>query len=516
MIYKRTWLSNLLWAAYTCVAGTLLAIYTVLFWENEIGMGTVYHMTAFVALVLVFVIACYLLIYKVILKIGNKDGISRRAAIIWEIFIVFSIYFTGLIYRIALYMDNSVGLIEVTEYYKAVYGNISENAELMLHGASYLYILCLSFVLSFFGDAAVWLQIFIQMATLLLAYFIVKRMAGKIAAGITMLMLAVSSIYINQIFNIGPECLFFALYLIGMLAVVGYVKSYCQDHMNAVTAIFGAVFLGIIIGVLTYLDAVSVTLLILLPGIITGVSKTKADEEKGKSLTVKFAVFILIIAVLAAGLTVMGVFALDAYASGLPYREISEAWCGLYMSNLPVDYMLYHTEYSLIECYIQVVISVFLVISFWNTEKTQNASPWIVLMLLIAPTPLARVGVLPYQVFSIFIWSALAGIGLQQSCILDAKQTAETAEAGERSSTSEAAGTPEVLGKSVTVTITSEKPEQPAAPGNNEKVSKPRFIENPLPLPKKHVRKEIDFQYEVPEDKMKFDIDIKENDDFDI
>lgn len=502
MIYKRTWLSNLLWAAYTCAAGTLLAIYTVLFWKNEIGMGTVYHMIAFVALVLVLIIACCLLINKTALKLGNKYKISRRAAIICEIFVVFCIYFAGLIYRIELYINSSMDSIEVTEYYLAASGNIREYVELILHGASYLYILCLSLVLYFFEDAAVWLQIFIQMATLLLAYFTVKKMVGKIAAGITMLMLAVSSTYVNQICNIGPESLFFALYLIGMLIVGGYVKSYCRDCLNAVTAIIGAVFLGIVIGILTYLDAVSITLVILLPGLITGVRKTNEDKEKSESSTAKFAVLIIIITIITAGLTVMGAFALDAYASGLAYREITEAWVGLYMSHLSVDYVFYQTEYNLIECYIQVIIAVFLVISFWNTEKTQNAAPWIVMMLLIAPIPLARIGALPYQVFSIFIWSALAGIGLQQSCILDVKPAVETAEGTETSETA--------------TEVTAERIEQPAQSQNNETATKPRFIENPLPLPKKHVRKEIDFQYEVPEDKMKFDIDIKEGDDFDI
>lgn len=502
MIYKRTWLSNLLWVAYTCAAGALLAIYTVLFWKNVIGIGTIYYMIAFVALVLALIIACCLLINKAALKLGNKYNISRRAALICEIIVVFCIYFAGLIYRIELYMNSSMDSIEVTEYYLAASGNIRGYAELILHGASYLYILCLSLVLSFFEDAAVWLQIFIQMATLLLAYFTVKKMAGKIAACITMLMLAVSSVYVNQIFIISPESLFFALYLIGMLTVGGYVKSYCRERLSAVTAIFGAVFSGIVIGTLTYLDAVSVTLLILLPGLITGVRKTNEDKEKSQSLTTKFAVLTLIITVLTAGLTVMGAFALDAYASRLAYKEVAEAWLELYMSYLPINYMLSQAEYYLIECYVQVIIAVFLVISYWNTGKTQNAAPWIVLMLLIAPTPLARMGVLPYQVFSIFIWSVLAGIGLQQSCILDIKPTVETAEGTETSETA--------------TEVTAERIEQPAQSQNNETAPKQRFIENPLPLPKKHVRKELDFQYEVPEDKMKFDIDIKEGDDFDI
>lgn len=43
-----------------------------------------------------------------------------------------------------------------------------------------------------------------------------------------------------------------------------------------------------------------------------------------------------------------------------------------------------------------------------------------------------------------------------------------------------------------------------------------RLIENPLPLPKKHIRKEMDYQYEVAPDKMNYDIAVEDTDDFDV
>lgn len=54
------------------------------------------------------------------------------------------------------------------------------------------------------------------------------------------------------------------------------------------------------------------------------------------------------------------------------------------------------------------------------------------------------------------------------------------------------------------------KPEQKAA----EEGRKVQFLENPLPVPKKHVRKDIGF--DIEEVKMEFDIEISEGDDFDI
>lgn len=49
-------------------------------------------------------------------------------------------------------------------------------------------------------------------------------------------------------------------------------------------------------------------------------------------------------------------------------------------------------------------------------------------------------------------------------------------------------------------------------------VKKPtvNYIENPLPLPKKHVRKEMDFNFEPEPSMMKYDLPVPDSDDFDI
>lgn len=40
-----------------------------------------------------------------------------------------------------------------------------------------------------------------------------------------------------------------------------------------------------------------------------------------------------------------------------------------------------------------------------------------------------------------------------------------------------------------------------------EKEKKVKFIKNPLPLPKKHTKKEMDYDFEVSADQMHFDIE---------
>lgn len=45
---------------------------------------------------------------------------------------------------------------------------------------------------------------------------------------------------------------------------------------------------------------------------------------------------------------------------------------------------------------------------------------------------------------------------------------------------------------------------------------KVRLIENPLPLPRKHVKKTMDYKIDITEEQMKYDVEVKENDDFDL
>ena len=50
----------------------------------------------------------------------------------------------------------------------------------------------------------------------------------------------------------------------------------------------------------------------------------------------------------------------------------------------------------------------------------------------------------------------------------------------------------------------------------NEEQKKVKFIENPLPGPKPHIKKEMNYDYEVPPDKMFFDNDQPSNNFYDI
>lgn len=72
--------------------------------------------------------------------------------------------------------------------------------------------------------------------------------------------------------------------------------------------------------------------------------------------------------------------------------------------------------------------------------------------------------------------------------------------------------------KTVSETVETAKtvPEPAAKEPDNKEIKTINYIENPLPVPKKHVKKTMDYDFEPEETKMYFDVWVPNSDDFDI
>lgn len=517
MLYKKTWFSYILWAAFVCTAGIMLANYTVLFWKIQISPDTGIYTVGFIFLVFAFAAGLYFLLRKTVAEILSKHRINEHAALMWEIFVVLYIFCIALLYRFYLCLQNGAELAVETEFYHMAIVREAMGAESVVHGASYLYVQFLSLVFSFLGNklmAAVWMQIFIEMLTILLAYFAIRKILGRIPACVVMLTMSVSSIYIKQIFALTPEVMFFFLYLLGLFITGSYVKAYCDNRLGTNMALLGAVFSGIVIGILIYLDAFSITLFIILAGLVTGIHK-----QTGIAVKKELSVLFLLLSLITCTLSMSGAFALDSYMSGDSIEVVSLAWLNLYsipdLSRLSINAVLYRNNYALIECFIQLILAALLIPAFWNRQKSQNFTPWFALMLIMLPITFSGAGVLSYQIFSVFLWSVLAGAGLQQSLIIEeaAAEPMVTADSFKAMDNVESMNAVKSINYIEGINAEEDLKTMPLKPMPS--APEPRYIENPLPLPKKHEKKEMDYQYEVAEDKMEFDIEIMDDDDFD-
>lgn len=533
MTYKKTWISCLLWAVFTCITGVLLADYTISFWIQEIdtsvGAGTV------ILVAVVFVLAAIgcILLREIYNKTANRYKVSAGKINILENLVFFLIFITGLFYRIELYLHYSLDQIAETSYFELATVTAGKASVDLIKNIADLYTVCLSFTLSFLGNkliAGVWMQIFFQMLTILLGFFLLRKMIGKVPAYATALFLTFSPAYTGQIFCMTPEVFSFFVFLLALFIIGSYVKNYSLDAYSAQGLIFSALICGCIIGFLTYLDIVFLTLLVI-PAGLTGIVCAKEEDAPVSKV---LPVFLFVLIVSTAGLVLMGLFAFEAYTLKGTIVASAQSWISSYV-HLPA-YVPHMTEISVTECMILVFPASFLIMSFWFRHKVQNASQWMAFMLLFG-APHMTSGVTEYKIYSLFIWSVLAGIGLQQC--FTRKKTIMHAVGPEPI-------TP--IPESTDEPLSEPQPEpmaEPPIPENTETISemqtepmetemkitsteekettqvqdvpaKPRFIENPLPLPKKHEKRSLDYQYEVDETKLEFDVEIAENDDFDV
>ncbi len=516
MTYRKTWFSYVLWAVFAGICVSLLTFmgdYLLL----SAGISDAGSMAG--ALVSFPVAAAvYPALRTAARAVRKKYTMHAHTTLMWEWFIVALIFAVGILYHIymaaaciALYEGSGSdallpGLDYNTVYFQNAVIGAGGGADPVTNEAGQMYVLCLSFVMSFLGNkaaAAVVFQLILYSISLVLCYVIVRKAAGRFPACISLLLFSLLG-YGEALYRIDPGCFIFTLYLACLLAVVNFVKAYCAGHMKRPVQMTAAVITGIIIGIMIYLDSTAVTLLVFLTGIFTGKKQDTGREKKisaGLNVTTYFV--ILLCAAAAWFLTDCALY----QNGGLWYSVTEWARFNIVSGNYGKLFWFlgrFDSPGTILSIFMTVGMAAFLVFAFFKSGREQNYMLWILVSLIAAPTPFTGNGVIMYRPVPLFFWSVLAGLGLQ-NCIF-----------GEKSKLMQEV-IEQINAAAEPIEEVKREPEkQEPEKHETEKHEKPRFIENPLPLPKKHVKKEMDYQYEIADDKMKYDIEVDENDDFDI
>lgn len=526
MTYRKTWFSYVLWAVYAGLCVMLLAFMGYdLYWE---------YISASMAKIgglLIFPVAvgAYWAIREASQCVRKRSSMHKHTAQMLEVFVAAFCIVFGTLYRIScvLYSETyfdltfayPAGIKDIVEtsyssYYDMALVRAGEQLTPLTHGAGYLYVLCISVVCSFLGNrimSAVLLEAVIQIISLVLSYLAVRKSAGKLPACVVLMYLSFSAVYVDEMYSIAPDNLVFMLYLIGLLFVITYVKDYCKNRFSKPMAICGAVLIGVVIGILVYLDLRFIVLLVFLIGLFTGKKEHKDGEAVDHTVKVSIGAFVVTLVSCAAVLGV--IFQIAALYKDTTFSQEGSAWWELYRqkSSISLTYSRVQEMPDLLVVSLIIMAASFLVFEFYRDNKEQNYMLWILACILIAPTPMFSYGVLNCTMISLFQWSVLAGLGLQ-NCILGGQAKIVQAKIEEINASVEPAAEDSI--QTVRETTAALKPVQTS--GEMQEEEKPRFIENPLPLPKKHVKREMDYQYPVADKDMKYDIEVDENDDFDI
>lgn len=549
MTYQKTWFSYVLWVIYTmlCVIFLFFAgnYVCVSYFSDTVSLPR--HMALlFGFLTVLSAAAFYWIIRGVSGKIRRKYAGWDNVFRILECIAVWAIFVLGIFLRAMRALEyirlqnaaesNLQSFVNGTDYFDMAKVTSGGSMEPLVYGGAQLYVACLSFVLTFLGNrvvSAVIFQVLLQIVGLVLAYAVTRKTAGRLPACILLLYLACSSGYLEMLKNLGPECLFFVLYLAGMLAAVSYVKSYCANRMRVIFALAGAAALGVFIGILAYLDLTAVVILPVAAAVAAGKKRRLENMPVYNTPGISAAVIVMVMVSCAAGLC--GTLGLISFSRGTDFQGEIAAWVTLHIWNTRTLGFspLYPYSRDMLLFGILVIMASFLIFEFFRSGREQNYMLWILLCIAAAPTPLAVFGVQPFGLISMYLWGVLAGLGLQ-NCIFGGKARLVQGMIEEINQAAEEAGKSkgteiidEILNEKETLADqpAEEKPRETALEIRNvEKVEetaetpvpKPRYLENPLPLPKKHVHRQMEYQYEVKDEKMRYDVEVGEDDDFDI
>ncbi len=597
MIYRKTWFSYVLWMVFT-----MLCVIFLVFAGNYVcvsyfadGMAQVDEALrpVFGFAAVLAAAAAYWLIRPIAGRIRRRYVGKAFAGRIMEGIVVTGLLALGLFVRMEragtyTKLQEAAGssmqnFLSGMEYFDMAVVTTDGFTGPAAYGSAWLYVACLSVVLSFLGNkaaSAIVFQVFLQMAGLGLGYAVARRSAGRLPACVVLLYLACSPGYLEMLKNLGPECLFFDLYLIVMLVVVGFLKAYCKNRCGRVAALAGAAGAGALIGMLGYLDLTAFTILALGAVVVTGKKSRTKEEPVRNGGGISAAVAALILTGCGAGF--LGTAAAVSSGSGMGLVAQLTQWASVHVWNTRTFGFrpLYPYSLDMLLFGVLAVPASFLVFEFFRSGREQNYMLWILLCIAAAPTPLAVFGVQPFGLLSMYLWGVLAGLGLQ-NCIfggqarlmqtmieeinqaageIETVEEAGPAQAGRlmqegreknkvgqiqtdgRSEEAERIQTDEHVEEAgqmqedreknkdeliqeggkrdkaeeievldLTKEETPEEQQQAEEP-----VKKPRYIKNPLPLPKKHVRRQMDYQYTVDDKDMNYDVEVGDDDDFDL
>lgn len=506
MNYKKGILSVVLWFIYAIIAGTGL-VGTTMVMLPEGGSRPIGLVIAGVWLAVTGLVV-FLLHRCLRVKWAQSGEGSGQMKLIIEGVITVALVAVGIALRIREIMLYDISGEGGNIWFDAV--KVTETTQIpqVVHGAVYFYLQVLHGLLVFLGNkmtAALVLQLVLQILTGIFLYFAVRKLTGTVAAvvalGAWMLYPALSETVI-----LGPEPLYRLLWMIGLCVCVEALDSFRQQGDTPGIRSVGGFFLGgIAIGILAYLDVTGLLLLLVVFSVLFLETKQpiKWMRRIGAGALGLFGT--------AAAFSVC--IALDAVGSGKQMENVLLAWWKVFtpgrFSWITIcEQPAVHTYVSYkVVAVIMVTILAGGVFSYWCRIKCERQSVWLAQVLALGI--LSGFGMLSEDMSGFMLLYLLlavaAGAGVQAILPYEMESLQEVKMM--QPETVEAVFVSDKVKKRRLNIQDLENEDLP------EETSTVQFIENPLPVPKKHVPKVLD--YKLGDNVGDYDYPVADDDDFD-
>lgn len=374
-----------------------------------------------------------------------------------------------------------------------------------LGGMQALYTDLLSLLFSFLGnkeELIFYFQLLLQLASLLLLFFALRIFSGKGASYGAGAALAVSSQWGAAVMRYQPEVFYMFLWSFFFFLMAVFHKLF-YEQKNLSWGIQGFLFLlaGGASGMLIWFDLLGILLLPAAAGLVLAAGK----REKPMPLWVRMGI-------LSGGIC-LGVFLMAVRETGMKGNTVAENLRSWYARSFAaVSPKIALPSEPPVFILLLVIGACLLAAAYWMAAEC-NMAMWGTMLLLQCVLASAAGGVALHQgMWVTLIWGVLAGMGLQavgKAGIVPGRQkkTEQTNPLGQLPYVELTTGVSEQRDH--------DQGDQGESVSRYDTSQGTRYLENPLPLPPKPVRKGMDYPLSISPEKMYYDLQVPDEDDYD-
>ena len=348
-----------------------------------------------------------------------------------------------------------------------------------VQGSVYIYCLLLHGLFYITGNnwmAGIWLQILLQMLGAYIICIGLKMILDKIPSYLVFCFILFSPVSIKSGITYSPQILFFSIFSIIFYFVADYIKRSQYVEEKTVSMWLYTVLCGVFIGLCIYLD-ISGMLLFFLWGIIPMIKRIEDNS---------IWIIRMITGIAIAIVSLIIILGVDALLSNCSIGNILEAWSVLYdVSGFGYELLVDKLSADFIVIIVMACLGCF---SFWRRTKTERFTPFIFMAM--------GMGILVFAGITTENMSGTYVLNVLLSMMASISVT-------------------ELFCADDIIKVRPEMNEEKKEVEFDE-IKHIEFIENPLPVPKKHVRKTMDYAFIPDESQMKYDIYVSDNDDYDL
>ncbi len=373
-----------------------------------------------------------------------------------------------------------------------------------VQGSVYYYCMLLHGLFRITGnnwEAGIWLQIGLQMIGALLCYLAVRRLIGKIPAVLVLCFVLFSPGSAEAGITYSPQILYFCIFSASLLLVADYLRRSCEVKTYNAFMWCYTILAGIVIGVCSYIDVTGILL-----GLPLICSLTAGGEYHSWIMRGLRLLLAVIFARISFGICIW----IDAMMCGNIVGRVMDAWKITYRASaISLDRIVQDLQ---VEFIILVVLACVGCVSFWRRKNIEYFTPCILMVIGMCVLIFGGFTIenmngsyLLYILLAMFAAVSITELFQKEIQVV----TVDTED--KKVVPVENVLIQEIPQKHVQV----EEKTVEIKSVENKTENKVELFENPLPLPKKHVKKTLDYSFVPEKTAMKYDIYVPDNDDYD-